>query len=59
MVSVYGPPAAAVPAFTVNVEVPEPVRDVGLKLAVAPEGSPDTLRATAELKPSSGLTLAV
>ena len=45
-------PAAAVPEARVRVDEPVPgaAIDVGLKLAVAPEGTPDTERATAEVK---------
>ena len=39
-------PGAAVPAWTVNVELPPEVIDPGLKLAEAPDGTPDTPRLT-------------
>ena len=42
-VSVYVPPAA-VPEFTVSVELPPVVTEVGLKLALAPAGTPLTER---------------
>src|SRR5437879_7454106 len=42
-VSVYVP-AAAVPVFTVSVELPPAVTDVGLSAAVAPLGTPVTER---------------
>lgn len=35
----------------VRVEVPEPATDVGLKVAVAPRGSPETLKLTVPVKP--------
>ena len=46
-------PAAAVPAERVRVDEPEPGApiEVGLKLAEAPEGTPEAESATAELKP--------
>src|SRR3989440_479167 len=44
-VSVYVP-AAAVPVFTVSVELPPAVTDVGLSAAVAPLGTPVTERLT-------------
>src|SRR5712692_2416540 len=37
-------PVAAVPEFTVSVELPPVVTDVGLKEAVAPVGTPETVR---------------
>ena len=37
--------------FTVSVEEPDPFTEVGLKFALAPEGSPLTLKFTAPLKP--------
>src|SRR5205807_2690 len=39
-------PGVAVPAWTVNVELPPEVIDPGLKLAEAPDGTPDTPRLT-------------
>jgi hypothetical protein len=43
----------------VSVEEPEPVTAVGLKLAVAPEGNPLTLKLTVPVKPPVGATLTV
>ena len=43
----------------VSVDEPAPVMEVGLKLAVAPEGSPLTLSDTAELNPFNTLVLTV
>ena len=37
--------------FTVIVDVPDPVTEAGVKVAVAPVGRPVTLNATAPLKP--------
>ncbi len=39
-------PAAAVPEFSVSVEDPAPVREVGLKEALAPAGNPEIERLT-------------
>jgi hypothetical protein len=44
-VSVYVP-GAAVPALTVSVDAPPAVIDVGSTVAVAPVGTPDTVRFT-------------
>ena len=44
-------PAAAVPALTVSVELPPAVTEVGLRLADAPAGVPDTVRATVSALP--------
>ena len=44
---------------TVNVEVPEPVTEVGLNAPVAPVGSPVTLKLTAALKPFALVTVGV
>jgi len=53
-------PAGVVEAdVTVNVEEPEVVTDVGLKLAVAPNGRPLTLNVTVPLNPADGITVAV
>src|SRR5437660_11029045 len=49
-VSVYAP-AAAVRAFTVSVELPPAVTDVGLSEAVAPVGAPETERLTVSALP--------
>jgi hypothetical protein len=40
----------------VSVEDPEPLMEVGLKLAVAPEGKPLALSATVPVKPFCGAT---
>ena len=44
---------------TVSVEEPDPVNDVGLKLALVPEGRPETVNVTLPLKPSSAFTVVV
>jgi hypothetical protein len=41
------------------VEDPEPVTELGLKVAVAPEGRPDTLKVTVPLNPLEGVTVTV
>jgi len=53
MVTVEVPAAADEVAVSVRVEEPEPgaATDVGLKLALTPEGRPDADKDTAELKP--------
>jgi hypothetical protein len=43
--------------FTDMVEDPEPVTELGLKLAVAPEGNPVTLKVTFPVNPLEGVTL--
>jgi hypothetical protein len=52
-VTVYEPAGVDEPAASVMVDDPDPgaAIDVGLNAAVAPVGSPDALRAIAELKP--------
>jgi hypothetical protein len=60
MVSVYVPVGVEAEVLTCKVELPEPpLIEDGLKLPVAPEGKPDTLSATALLKPLLGVTLTV
>jgi hypothetical protein len=55
MVSVYVPVGVVAAVETVSVELPEPATDVGLKLAVAPVGSPLTFRFTVSVKPFRAL----
>ena len=43
--------------LTDRVEDPEPVTELGLKLAVAPEGNPVTLKVTFPVNPLEGVTL--
>ena len=57
MVSVNAP--LGLPAVTVIVVVPCPVTEVGLKLALAPPGNPVTLKVTAPVNPSNGVTVMV
>jgi hypothetical protein len=51
MVSVRFPAAALFPTLTVRFEVPEPVTEVGLKLADTREPNPLTLKFTAPANP--------
>jgi len=44
---------------TLSVVWPDPLTDVGLKVPVAPAGSPVTLKATVPVKPVAGVTVAV
>ena len=53
MVSVSGFFGALFAAVMVKVEVPEPVIDAGLKVAVTRLGTPVTLRLTVPVKPFS------
>jgi hypothetical protein len=41
----------------VSVEVPDPLTEPGLKLGLAPLGSPLALKATASLNPPEAVTL--
>ena len=59
MVSGYVPNGVAEVVFTDSVEDPEPVTELGLKLAVAPEGSPLIVKLTAPLNPAVDITLTV
>jgi hypothetical protein len=43
----------------VSVELPEPLTEAGLNVAIAPEGSGLTLKATVPVKPPDGVTVAV
>ena len=53
-------PVGVVPAVaTVIVDEPDVVTDAGLKLAVAPDGSPLALKVTVPEKPPEGVTVAV
>jgi hypothetical protein len=45
--------------LTERVEEPEPVTEVGLKLALAPAGKPLTLKFTTPVKPPDAVTVAV
>ena len=59
MVRVYVPGGVVVAVETVSAELPEVLIDAGLKLAVAPVGSPFTLRFTVSVKPFSAPIVAV
>ena len=60
MVSVYVPVGVVELVVTLMVLLPEPpVMGFGLNEALAPEGSPPTLRLTLPVKPPVGLTVAV
>src|SRR5438477_284237 len=59
MVSVNVPVDAVLRVETLIVDEPEPLSDVGLKLAVAPAGNPLTLRLTVPANPLSEPTVAV
>src|SRR5215472_5548918 len=57
MASVLVPPDVDVVVEIDRVELPVPVTEVGAKPAVAPVGSPATLKATFPVKPLCGVTL--
>jgi hypothetical protein len=59
IVSVLVPAGVFVAVVTVNMEEPEPLTEVGLKLLVAPEGSPLSVKPTLPLNPFNALTVAV
>ena len=59
MVRVELPTGVLALVVTVMVDDPVPVTVVGLKLAVAPVGSPLALKVTIPLKPPDGVTVAV
>jgi hypothetical protein len=60
IVNVYVPPGVAVVVFTVSVDVPDPLTEVGLKLAVVlPPGNPLTPNPTVPLNPPSDPTVTV
>ena len=52
-------PGAAPAVVIVNVEVPAPVIEGGLKVPLTPAGSGPTPKMTVELKPASGVTVTV
>src|SRR5208337_3520707 len=58
-VIVYVPVAVVEETTRFKTDVPEPVTDVGLKLAVTPVGWPLAERVTAESKPSTAVTAIV
>ena len=59
IVTVYLPGGVMLLVLTVMVEEPEPVTEVGLKLALAPVGSPAAPKVTVPVNPSSAPTVAV
>ena len=59
MVSVYVPAGVELPVETLSVDVPAPLIEAGLKLAVVAAGSPLTPNDTLPVKPLSALTVAV
>ncbi len=59
MVTGYVPVGVLEVEVTVTVVLPEPVTEVGLKLAVAPVGRPVAAKLTAPLKPLRAVTVAV
>ena len=59
IVSGYVPNGVDDVVFTVNVEDPEPVTEVGLNVAFVPVGSPLMLKPTALLNPPLAVTLTV
>jgi hypothetical protein len=56
---VYVPAGVVVLVVTDMVEEPDPLTEVGLKLAPAPVGKPLTLKATAPVNPPDAVTVAV
>ena len=59
IVRVWLPVGVELEVFTVKVEDPEPVTEVGEELAVAPEGDPVTLKLMFPVNPLDGVTLTV
>lgn len=59
MVSVRLPGDALLPTLTVRVEVPEPVTEVGLKLAFTRDPNPLTLRPTVPANPFTPVMVTV
>jgi hypothetical protein len=57
--SVLLPLGVEVAVATVRVEEPESVTEVGLKLALAPEGKPLALKTTVPVNPFCGVTVIV
>ena len=58
-VTVYVPDGVEDDVDTLIVEVPDPVTDVGLNVAVAPVGNPLALSATLPLNPLKAVTVPV
>jgi hypothetical protein len=59
MVTVYVPAGVEDDVDILTVELPDPVTDVGLKLAVAPVGNPLALNATLPLNPFEAVIVPV
>lgn len=59
IVSMRSPIAAFLPTLTVSVDVPEPVTEVGLKLAVTRVPNPVTLKLTVPANPFMPLIVTV
>jgi hypothetical protein len=59
IVSVYVPGGVEALVVTDMVEVPEPVTELGLKLALAPAGSPVAVRPTTPVNPPDPVTVAL
>ncbi len=59
MLTVELPVGVVLAVVTVMVVEPEPVTVEGLKLALAPEGSPEALKLTDPLNPLDGVTVTV
>jgi hypothetical protein len=57
--SEYVPVAVLLLVLTVNVDVPEPLTELGEKPLLVREGSPLTLNVTVELKPPEAVTFTV
>lgn len=51
------PAGVELAVVTVSVEEPEPLREVGLKLALVPEGKPLALNARVPVNPFCGVTM--
>ena len=59
MVRVFVPVAAPVVVVMLRVELPEPITEVGVNVALAPAGSPLTVKPTLPLNPLRELMVAV
>jgi hypothetical protein len=59
MVTVYVPAGVEDNVDMLTAELPDPVTDVGLKLAVAPVGNPLAFSATLPLNPSKAVIVPV
>jgi hypothetical protein len=58
MVRGYDPAGVEMLVVTEIVELPDPVTDVGLKVAPAPEGNPLTVKPTLSVNPFKAVTVA-